>query len=126
MHIIIGGAYQGKKEYAIKCLQDKLGYEPTIEEIENGIILNLHLTIHKAIRDDFKGDVTEKMVTETTKKHELNGDLIITCDEVGMGVVPLERNEREYREVVGKILQELVKMADRVDRVVAGMPIRIK
>lgn len=126
MHIIIGGAYQGKTRYAIECLKERLGQEPTPDEIEKNIELNLHLTIKDAIDSGFTIKTLENLVYETTKRNELNDELIITCDEVGLGIIPLDIKERQYRESVGKVLQELVKHAKQVDRVVAGIPIRIK
>ncbi|MBR1853425.1 MAG: bifunctional adenosylcobinamide kinase/adenosylcobinamide-phosphate guanylyltransferase [Lachnospiraceae bacterium] len=51
---------------------------------------------------------------------------IIISDEVGNGIVPMERAEREYRECLGRILIEAAKRADRVERVICGLGQRIK
>ena len=53
-------------------------------------------------------------------------DRIVCCDEVGLGVVPVDRAEREYRDEVGKTLCALAARAERVYRVIAGIGQRIK
>lgn len=51
---------------------------------------------------------------------------IIISDEVGNGIVPMEKEERAYREVLGRILIEAASKADRVERVICGLGQRIK
>lgn len=50
-----------------------------------------------------------------------NPDIIFICDEVGNGIVPIEKSERDYRECVGRVLCVLAKEADRVERVHCGI-----
>lgn len=47
---------------------------------------------------------------------------VITADEIGCGVVPMSRREREYRDTYGRICQKIAKQADTVIRVVCGIP----
>ena len=54
------------------------------------------------------------------------GDKYICCDEVGLGVVPIDFAEREFRDEVGRTLCALAKRAERVFRVIAGIGQRIK
>ena len=54
------------------------------------------------------------------------GDKYICCDEVGLGVVPIDFAEREFRDEVGRTLCVLAKRAERVFRVIAGIGKRIK
>lgn len=53
-------------------------------------------------------------------------DIIIVCDEVGCGVVPISKFEREYREEVGRVCIAIASQADVVERVYCGIPTRIK
>ena len=55
-----------------------------------------------------------------------NPDCIILCDEVGCGIVPLERAEREYRELVGRIQILLAERAVSVERIICGISQKIK
>ena len=54
------------------------------------------------------------------------GDKYICCDEVGLGVVPVDFAEREFRDEVGRALCALAKRAERVFRVIAGIGQRIR
>ena len=53
--------------------------------------------------------------------YEANPDIILICDEVGGGIVPLKKEDRIYREVVGRALCCAVKKSDRVERVMCGI-----
>ncbi len=52
--------------------------------------------------------------------------LIIISDEVGNGIVPMEAEEREYRERLGRILCTLAEKAEKVERVICGIGQRLK
>ena len=51
---------------------------------------------------------------------------VMISDEVGNGIVPVDAFEREYRERTGRILVELARRADEVERVICGIGQRIK
>ena len=51
---------------------------------------------------------------------------VIITDEVGCGIVPMERNERYAREVIGRAQCMLADAADEVIRVVCGISNKIK
>ena len=55
-----------------------------------------------------------------------NDNCVIISDEIGNGIVPMDKKEREYRERTGRILAEIAKMADEVVRVVCGIEQKIK
>ena len=56
----------------------------------------------------------------------LEGKEVLVCDEVGSGIIPIERNMRKAREAVGRTAIELAKRADKVVRVICGIPREIK
>ena len=64
--------------------------------------------------------------SEVIRYIEENPDCILICDEIGNGIVPVDAFERMYREQVGRILIEVAKRADRVERVICGLGQRIK
>lgn len=51
---------------------------------------------------------------------------IVIASEVGCGVVPLDKDERMFRERAGELAQRLAKEADTVIRTVCGLPQFIK
>ena len=51
---------------------------------------------------------------------------VVICNEVGSGVIPIDRTERLGREAVGRLCVRLAQKADIVVRVVCGIPSVIK
>ena len=50
-----------------------------------------------------------------------NPNAIVTCDEVGCGIVPMDPNGRLWRELTGAALQYLAQRAEAVYRVSCGL-----
>lgn len=51
---------------------------------------------------------------------------IIVTNEVGLGIVPENAMAREYRDLLGKVNQELSRHATEVYFMISGIPLRIK
>ena len=51
---------------------------------------------------------------------------IVTCSEVGAGIVPLDAQERAWREAVGRMSCKLASQANAVVRMVCGIPVVLK
>lgn len=52
--------------------------------------------------------------------------VILVGNEVGLGIVPESALGREFRDQAGRLNQAVAAFADRVDLVVAGIPLLIK
>ncbi len=63
---------------------------------------------------------------EVKKLLEACPDGIFVMDEIGNGIVPMEREERIWRDAVGQAGCFLAARAEEVVRVVCGLPMRIK
>lgn len=126
MEFYIGGCYQGKLEYVQAKGNHGLvveGADATWELLEKTPICN-HL--HEFLRFQLALYSSEKEAEIEIEKKilrilESNPHIIFLCDEVGMGVVSMEREERDYRELVGRISIILARKADHVERVFCGM-----
>jgi len=46
----------------------------------------------------------------------------VICTEVGGGIVPIDRDERQFREQAGRLAVLLAQRAERVVRVWCGLP----
>lgn len=55
-----------------------------------------------------------------------NPSIIIVTDEIGNGIVPIDRREREYRELHGRLCCALAQESLCVYRVICGIESRIK
>ncbi len=53
-------------------------------------------------------------------------DFVVICDEVGLGLVPIDQAGREYRELVGRVCCDMAAKADAVWRVFCGLGQQLK
>ena len=129
MKLIIGGYAQGKLNYAVTkynvakdhVFESVLPSSEEAEKLEGTVIVSsLHKWIKKRIKE---GGRPEEEISAFVKK---NANVIIICDEIGNGIVPMDPFERVYRERTGRILVKLASEADEVVRVVCGIAQKIK
>lgn len=52
--------------------------------------------------------------------------VVIVSNELGMGLVPAEPATRGFRDLAGRVNQQIAGSADEVHLVVSGIPIRLK
>ena len=109
MIFIIGGAFQGKTEYAKQ--QFGSSYE---------IVDHYHLCVREQLE---RG---ADCLLEAQRLLSTDRDLVIISNEIGYGLVPMEAEERIYRETVGRVNCFLAKEAEQVIRIVCGIGTRIK
>lgn len=109
MILIIGGAYQGKRDFLKRRF-------PEAEHV----VLSYQDEIGRNLRQGL--DPVEEFMALFRKQP----DMILTADLVGMGIVPIDKEEEEYREAVGRTLQIAAQCAKEVWNVVCGLGERIK
>jgi adenosylcobinamide kinase/adenosylcobinamide-phosphate guanylyltransferase len=54
------------------------------------------------------------------------GAVVIVSDELGIGLAPMHAGARAFRDLVGLAHQRVAALADEVELVVAGLPLRLK
>lgn len=74
--------------------------------------------------------VEERMLAEVRSLiavcREHGKSLIGVTNEVGMGLVPAERSNRYYRDILGRANRCYAELADKVVFMVSGIPMQIK
>ena len=124
VHIIIGGAFQGKTQYATKIYPElglTDGINCSLDEIRNCVAINKFNSFTR--RWLLEGKTKEALLTILENNRSLQ---LLISDEIGYGLVPIDDFEREYREFHGRVMTELAEQADCVERIVCGIPQRIK
>lgn len=125
MELIIGGAYQGKKEYA----KEKYGFNDSdiFDCTESGTI-DLGAKCVNGIAEYtlwcVKNGVDAVSVFKKRRSEWENGVLI--CDDIFCGVVPLGADMRAWREMTGQLCAYLSAEAKTVTRIFCGLEQRLK
>ncbi len=57
---------------------------------------------------------------------EQSSSVVLVTNEVGLGIVPDNALARQFRDAAGHINQMIARVADEVEFVVAGLPMRVK
>lgn len=124
MEMMIGGAYQGKSAYAkqkypgIRWIRGENATEEELLRAEG--VLGFQDYLYKELK---AGHSLEGLADRIIEK---NPGLVLVCDEVGCGVVPVDAFERSYREAAGRICTRLASECSRVIRVFCGIGTVIK
>ena len=122
MVLIVGGRAQGKLDYVKKALglsdadvaRDAAGARTA------------------GVFDGCARWVKERLAAGADPDGEMdallavNPGLVLIFDEIGCGVVPLDPAERLWRERVGRMTCRLAQRAERVERVLCGLPMTLK
>lgn len=111
MKLVIGGAFQGQLAFARTLAEEAHIFSDVQEYIKTG------LQDGKA-REEIEAGLFEKIKADPS--------LVMTGNEIGYGIVPMDAFEREYREAVGRIMCKIAARAEEVYRVAAGIPMKIK
>lgn len=122
--MVIGGAYQGKSEYAKKQYPQfdwVDGNSATEEELMSAQgVTDFQQYIRRELKDGKDvSDLAEKIIKN-------NPDIVLVSQEVGYGVVPVDAFDRKYREAVGRVCTKLAAYSQKVTRVVCGIGMVIK
>ena len=119
MELIIGGAYQGKREYAVTT------HHLTEADIS---VCTLESPPDRSCRciDRLEEYVLYCVQNGFTPDPEFRSDAVLICREIFSGVVPIDPEIRLWREETGRFLAVLSRRADHVTRLFCGIPQVIK
>ena len=118
MIFIIGGAYQGKLDFAKECFHVSEVYACTGPEIDFTCKCICALEEFTACHPD--------PVAYFEENRELWQDSILIMQDIFCGVVPMGAENRGWRQRTGRLAQYLSREADRVSRIFCGLEQRLK
>ena len=125
MILIFGGSYQGKLEFAKETfgVTENDVFTCTVDsEIDwsKKVLYNLDQSFLRHVRED-------KESREVLKDHlDQLKDKILIVNDISQGIVPMERENRDWREMTGRAMLYISKEADEVYRVFCGLGSKIK
>lgn len=124
MHLIIGGAYQGKTEYA--CEHFGIEKSEIVDCTEDGGI-DLSAKCIRSLQKYVLGCIRSgKAPFEAFERDESWKNTIILCEDIFCGVVPVDPEMRAWREATGRLLNKLTPLAESVTRMFCGIPQQLK
>jgi adenosylcobinamide kinase/adenosylcobinamide-phosphate guanylyltransferase len=128
MILIIGGAWQGKLDFA-KGLAGEKGMknhvaegktDPLVAAVNSPIIHDFHEYIRRILKEG------KSVVDFISTMERDNRDVIIVTNELGCGIVPMDFEDRLWREEAGRSSVRIAKTSKEVYRLVCGIATRIK
>ncbi|MDX9916959.1 MAG: bifunctional adenosylcobinamide kinase/adenosylcobinamide-phosphate guanylyltransferase [Gudongella sp.] len=113
MILVIGAASSGKLEYA-----RSMGYIDS--DISDGKVTELPVV------NNLQDIVFENPSSIDALYDKLIDKDVVICNEVGSGVIPVDKIQREAREATGRLCIRLAERAEKVVRLVCGIPTVLK
>lgn len=139
MKLVVGGAYQGKLAYAKEAYRTDSGWiDGTTCSLDGAIdtcrgIYHFHDYVKRLLQSgqlqENKDNLIDMEQWAAAFAEELcrrNPDILIVSNELGYGIVPMEKFDRQWRELVGRLCTCLAKQSEEVVRVVCGVGMRLK
>ncbi|WRS27076.1 bifunctional adenosylcobinamide kinase/adenosylcobinamide-phosphate guanylyltransferase [Oscillospiraceae bacterium MB08-C2-2] len=123
MVLIIGGAFQGKREYALGRFGQAEVWNCAPEDTRQprgAVIVGLEQWLWALIQ---AGEDVEQTLEQVLP---LWADSAVLCEDITGGVVPMDKQERLWREVTGRAMTRLAGEADEVVRLFCGLPTKLK
>ena len=134
MELVIGGRAQGKLSYVLAKYPEASvmegetpwqGEEPCMPWNHADVVIwnHFHLSVRAWLMEGREAAKLWDYVEAWVLSHP---NAVIISDEIGNGIVPMEKEERLWREETGRLLCKIAAKATLVERVICGIPMRIK
>ena len=124
MIFIVGGAWQGKRKFAESLLLETTG--EIVDQFHLYVKEQVHLIFNKENRESLLEQVKVQISCKIENITRNNPPAIVIIDEIGCGIVPVQPEDRIYRDLAGYAGQLLAEKAEIVYRVTAGIGVKIK
>lgn len=126
MMMFTGGAYQNKTALAMKMtgISEKDTADGAVCTAEEALSAKAVRNYHLLVKRLFQQGCDALAFTE--KLCRTSHEAVIIMDEIGCGIVPVDREERMIRETVGRCGCLIAKNSHTVIRVCCGIPTYIK
>lgn len=117
--LVTGGSFQGKTKYARESYTDFVVFD------DFEMMLQKYIDEYRADCDS-QDDVEQYICHKIDELIACNKSCVFILKECGCGIVPMDKEERAFREICGRCGCYIAKRADEVVRLIMGIPQRIK
>ncbi|MGM0836405.1 MAG: bifunctional adenosylcobinamide kinase/adenosylcobinamide-phosphate guanylyltransferase [Bacillota bacterium] len=142
MQLVIGGAFAGKRDIVRKKHEEfswiSSYYNDLLSDWDQKWRGGTTLVLEgweRWIEDQMKKEAVDAVIRAEFSKffqsfleeeRLRNDSIVLIMLEVGRGIVPIDKDERRFRDLAGWILQDAAKMAEEVQYVWHGIAKRLK
>ena len=132
MILYTGGIAQGKRKLAEERFGNACRYldgvfpDKPADRGEVMVILHPEHLMPSVENDEEIIKEASRLADKLLSLEENGGILLIISEEMGCGVVPVDKKELFLRECAGRLQIEIAKRSKEVIRVIAGLAVRIK
>ncbi len=97
-----------------------------ISQVKEGTIVVDCLTLWLSNLMAANHDIDTETAVLIEHLSDSKADIVFVSNEIGMGLVPMDALSRAFRDAQGRLNQRIAAVADRVEFVAAGLPLRLK
>ncbi|MDN4525760.1 bifunctional adenosylcobinamide kinase/adenosylcobinamide-phosphate guanylyltransferase [Fictibacillus fluitans] len=142
MHFVTGGAFHGKAKWVMKTYSASRNMEgwfnlyeaecPETDQFETSLVVleGMEQLVKKVVQENKKGtrEVLQKKLQSWLEwESDVRGRrLVLIGTDIGKGIVPMEEENRRWRDVSGWFFQDTAMAAERVNIVWYGLEQTIK
>ncbi|MEK4229999.1 bifunctional adenosylcobinamide kinase/adenosylcobinamide-phosphate guanylyltransferase [Solibacillus sp. FSL H8-0538] len=135
MQVILGGAFNGKRQYVktqlkaiashrIFTFEGELPADKAFTKEQFIIIGSFEKIIETRLHID--EDIVAEKLSAKLVQLDQETTVICICTDMSRGVVPLDQKQRQLRDTCGRLYQKLCEESEQVVRVWYGIPQLLK
>lgn len=125
MRVFIGGAHNGKRDYVRNLLKDE---ERTIQWFD-GVLPNFEneeVVVAGLEKWLAQCGLNEEEAIQRVMNAVTNRKVILILTDIGRGIVPIDAEQRDLRDVCGRLYQKLIGEAEEVTQIWYGIAHQLK
>lgn len=120
MHVIFGGAFNGKRAYVEQRIEGRNVQWINAQEEIPVLLSNTEVIVVFGIETELEAWL------ERLERWSEEVEVIVIATEIGRGIVPMEASMRKLRDDIGRFYQQLFAKAESVTRMWYGISQTIK
>ena len=124
MHVIFGGAFNGKRAYVEQRVQGRNVQWLDVEADAHVLLPNTEVIVVLGVENLQSLRVTELL--EKLEQWNEQAEVIVIATEIGRGIVPMDASHTQVTDEVGRFYQQLFTKAESVTRIWYGISQTIK
>lgn len=132
MHFVTGGAYNGKRQWVRDRYPEAKwisAYKrsPILTELDGSVVvlegLEQWVRENSCTREEWKRQLDKWLAWEGG---DLSRHVVLIGTDISKGIVPMEKEYREWRDLTGWLYQDVVAVSKQVDLIWYGINQTIK